>query len=240
MKERTSTFVRRKEKPRRDPEIASDRQRPAFAIEQMARERGRPPRDLVEPAQDGVDFALGRRKHAALDGREHIALEHDAVAPARPHLGRDVVAQHVIPRPAATSPAIQRLKVGEGAGGERALSRDALVRAAQALAVRPVGRRVRERREQAEIDVHRLKRFRSGVDGLDMAAGDVAEQRAERCGRRRHAHRLAEPLGGGEASGHQADGGGFHIAFAAGDLAGEAQPRLALRAAASRRAASAN
>ena len=36
---------------------------------------------------------------------------------------------------------------------------------------------------------------------------------------------LAEPLGGGEASGEQPDRGGFHIALAAGDLAGEAQPR---------------
>ena len=39
---------------------------------------------------------------------------------------------------------------------------------------------------------------------------------------------LAEPLGGGEAAGEQADRGRFHIALAAGDLAGEAQPRLGL------------
>jgi hypothetical protein len=40
-------------------------------------------------------------------------------------------------------------------------------------------------RKQAEIDVHRLERARPGIDGLDMAAGDVVEQRAMRGGRRR-------------------------------------------------------
>ena len=39
-----------------------------------------------------------------------------------------------------------------------------------------------------------------------------------------------EPLGGGEAAGDQADRGALDIAFAAGDLAGEAQPRLGLEA----------
>ena len=37
---------------------------------------------------------------------------------------------------------------------------------------------------------------------------------------------LAEPFGGGEAACQQPDRGGFHIALAAGDLAGKAQPRL--------------
>ena len=35
------------------------------------------------------------------------------------------------------------------------------------------GRRLRERRKQSEIDVHRLVGARAGIDGLDMAAGDV-------------------------------------------------------------------
>ena len=38
----------------------------------------------------------------------------------------------------------------------------------------------------------------------------------------------AEPFGGGEAPGDQADRGALDIALAAGDLAGEAQPRLGL------------
>ena len=63
---------------------------------------------------------------------------------------------------------------------------------------------------------------------LDVAAGDVGEQRAVRRGRRRRHEQLAEPLGGGEAAGEQPDRGGFHIALAAGDLAGKAQPRLGL------------
>ena len=42
-----------------------------------------------------------------------------------------------------------------------------------------------DRREQPEIHVHRLERGGPGVDGLDMAAGDVREQRAMRRGRRR-------------------------------------------------------
>ncbi len=39
---------------------------------------------------------------------------------------------------------------------------------------------------------------------------------------------MAQALGGGEASGDQADRGALDIAFAAGDLAGEAQPRVGL------------
>ena len=41
---------------------------------------------------------------------------------------------------------------------------------------------------------------------------------------------FAEPLGGGEAAGEQADRGGLDIALAAGDLAGEAQARHRLQA----------
>ena len=64
-----------------------------------------------------------------------------------------------------------------------------------------------------------------GVDRFDVAAGDVVEQRADRGGRRRGVEIAAEPLGGGEAAGDQADRGALDIAFAAGDLAGEAQAR---------------
>ena len=78
--------------------------------------------------------------------------------------------------------------------------------------------------KEAEIDVHRLERARAGVDQFDVAAGDVVEERADRRRRRRRRERPAEPLGGGEASGDQADRGALDIALAAGDLAGEAQP----------------
>ena len=39
---------------------------------------------------------------------------------------------------------------------------------------------------------------------------------------------VTQPLGRGEAAGHQADGGAFHITLAAGDLAGKAQARHGL------------
>ena len=37
-----------------------------------------------------------------------------------------------------------------------------------------------DRRKQAEVDIHRLERARAGVDRLDMAAGDMVQQRADR------------------------------------------------------------
>ena len=61
-----------------------------------------------------------------------------------------------------------------------------------------------------------------------------------RRGRRRGVGAIAEPLGGGEAPGDEADRRALDIALAAGDLAGEAQPRLGLEPQAGRRAASAN
>ena len=87
-------------------------------------------------------------------------------------------------------------------------------------------RHLRQRREQPEIDVHRLERARTGIDRLDMVAGDVGRAaRHARWSRGGGDDRLAAPLGRGEAAGEQADRGRFHIALAAGDLAGEAQPR---------------
>ena len=50
----------------------------------------------------------------------------------------------------------------------------------------------------------------------------MAEQGPERGLGRRRGEGLAAKLGGGEAAGEEADGGGFDTAFAAGDLAGEA------------------
>ena len=60
-----------------------------------------------------------------------------------------------------------------------------------------------------------------------MPAGDVVEERADRGRRRRRRELRAEPLGGCEAAGDQADRRALDIAFAAGDLAGEAQARPA-------------
>src|SRR6266487_2530335 len=47
-----------------------------------------------------------------------------------------------------------------------------------------------------------------------------------RRGRRRRREEPAEPFGGGEATGDEPDGGGFHVTLAAGDLAGKAQTWL--------------
>ena len=64
--------------------------------------------------------------------------------------------------------------------------------------------------------------------GREVAAGDVAEERAKRSGGRRRHPRPAKPLRGRGAAGQQADGGALDIAFAARDLAGKAQARLGL------------
>src|ERR1700733_12067384 len=105
--------------------------------------------------------------------------------------------------------------------GQSARAQGRLLRAARGLAA--------QRREQPEIDVHGLERPRPGIDGLDMAAGDVAKERAVRCGGRRQRRLIAEPLGSGKAAGEQSDRRRFHVAFAAGDLSGEAQPRIGFK-----------
>ena len=46
------------------------------------------------------------------------------------------------------------------------------------------------------------------------------------CGGRRQQNVLPPSLRRGKAAGQKTDGGGFHIAFAAGDLAGKSQPRF--------------
>src|SRR5690606_35065015 len=77
--------------------------------------------------------------------------------------------------------------------------------------------------EEAEIDVHRLERAGATIAfGLDMPAGDVADQGAESRGERRYDQAFATGLGRGHAAGNQPDGGTFYIALDAGDLAGKA------------------
>ena len=64
-------------------------------------------------------------------------------------------------------------------------SRSASARALSACFWAPRAVLAAKRREQAEIDVHRLERAGAGIDRLDMAAGDMAEERAVRGRRRR-------------------------------------------------------
>src|SRR5271163_4174836 len=111
--------------------------------------------------------------------------------------------------------------------GEGALAREPALRPMQTLA-RFVKPRLGDRGEEAEINVHRLERARAGVDRVDVAAGDVVQERADRRCWRRGLEIEAKPLGGGEPAGDQADRGAFDIALAAGDLAGEAQARRGL------------
>src|SRR4051812_309970 len=120
------------------------------------------------------------------------------------------------------------VEVGERAGAERLLLRHRFLIAAQPRAIRLLGRRAGERREQAEIDVHWLERACAGIDGLDVAASDMAEQGAERRGLRRRCQAQAARLRRSIETCNEADAGGFHITLAAGHLPCEAQ--LGLRA----------
>src|SRR5207253_7997090 len=79
-------------------------------------------------------------------------------------------------------------------------------------------------RHEAEVDVHRLERFRV------CSAGDVAEQRAERGFGRRGRQCFASQFHACEPGGEEADGSAFKIAFAAGDLSGKADVWLGLQA----------
>ncbi len=132
---------------------------------------------------------------------------------------------------AAAAPAPPRqpsLQVPLGPQAHRALVGLGLLGPAQLLA-RLRARRLAERREQPEVDVHRLERRRPGVDRLDVAAGDVVDQRPDGGRGRRHRGLLAAPLGRRHAARHQAHGRALDVALAAGDLPGEAQPRHGLQ-----------
>src|SRR5262249_6661486 len=125
------------------------------------------------------------------------------------------------------------LEVGERPASECALFCQRLLRATQPPTAFALDR-VRERRKEAEIDVHRLGRARArgfcAADCFHMAAGDIGEPRAMRPGRRRGREGKAEPAGGREAARDEPDGGGFHVALAAGDLTGKAQAWLGIEA----------
>ena len=144
MKPRTSALPAGPQQLRADIEIARQRQRAALAGEQMARERIRPPRHLIEPAQHRVDLAGIVAKAAALDGREHVALQQHAFGPARRQNGGVVFR--------ASSWCLRRrrnaqmigdpaVEIGQRAGADRLLLGDRLLVAAQPRAVGLLGRR---------------------------------------------------------------------------------------------------
>ena len=112
------------------------------------------------------------------------------------------------------------------ARGQCALSRVAAIRPPRSASF--LIDRSGKGREEAEIDVHRLKRARAGVDQLDMAAGYMIDERADRRGGRRRRQRAAQNFCRSQPPNDDADGGAFDISLAPGDLSGEAQlrPRL--------------
>ena len=114
-----------------------------------------------------------------------------------------------LPRAARSTPRSSALsepgvEVAESARGERALPRQRFRVAAQPLAV-VVDDRLVDRREEAEVDVHRLE-IPSPPPRHSESAGDVREERAMRSGERRQAR--ASRLGPRrrEARRHQPDG----------------------------------
>src|SRR5271166_6572182 len=114
----------------------------------------------------------------------------------------------------------------EGARAKRPLLCGGFGRAAYAATAGIPGRLPRQRRKQAEIDIHGLERARTRINGLDMATGDVGKQRTMGGGVRWRNYIFAKTLCGREAAGQEPDRRGLDIALTAGDLSGEAKPRL--------------
>src|ERR1700720_4650498 len=86
----------------------------------MARRNGGPARHLIEPAQHRVDFARFAAKAAALDGREHVALQQHAFGPLRRERRCVVLGQtHEVAHAAA---AICRLSAIQRSRSDRALA----------------------------------------------------------------------------------------------------------------------
>src|SRR5215218_749897 len=121
------------------------------------------------------------------------------------------------------------IKIRQRPSAERAFLGDGLGAAAQPRAPRVFVRKASQRREQAEIDVHRLKRARPGIDRLKMSARDMRQQCAVRRRRGRWHSEFAAALGSRETAGEQTYSRGFNISFAAGDLSGKAQARIGLQ-----------
>src|SRR5258705_13730848 len=106
------------------------------------------------------------------------------------------------------------LEVDERAATEGALFGQRLVRAAQPLTAFALDC-VRERRKEAEIDVHWLVRARAGGSGagggFPMAAGGVGGQCAMRRGRRRGGGGMGQAVGGWKPGGGEPNCGGVPL-----------------------------
>ena len=74
-----------------DAEFVRARQYVALVPEKKTRERPRPPRHGVDPAQNRVDLTGGRLEAAAFDRAEDVALEHDIGLPAAGDFARHFV-----------------------------------------------------------------------------------------------------------------------------------------------------
>ena len=79
------------------------------------------------------------------------------------------------------------------------------------------------RGHQSEVYVHGLKRQRGVVGCGDVAAGDVVDEGAVGCGGGGQGDDAAQAFARGHATGHDAHGGTFDVAFDTSDLSGEAQ-----------------
>ena len=86
-----------KQQRRRDAELTRRGERATLAPEQQDRQTAAPPRHLIEPAQHRIDFAVVGAEAATLDGRKHVALEHDAAAPTPAKFRRFVACDHAHP-----------------------------------------------------------------------------------------------------------------------------------------------
>src|SRR5262245_22293562 len=113
-------------------------------------------------------------------------------------------------------------EIGQRARGQRFFARQGLCGCSAEFAAPIECRRLLQWGKQAEIHIHRLKRGRAGIDGVDMAAGNVRKQGAVRGRCRRRGDALPVALRGGKTARQQADGGRFHVSLAARDLASEA------------------
>jgi hypothetical protein len=155
-----------KQQRRRDAELARSGERTALAPEQQDRQAAAPPRHLIETAQHRIDLVAICLKAAALDGRKHVALEHDAALPAPAKLRRFVASDHAHPSSTRTAslgsvrqgPANPGLQIRQRARAQSAFLGDIpWPQPAVGGGSCSPRRIVAERRQQAEIDVHRLK-----------------------------------------------------------------------------------
>ena len=177
------------------PSGADRRERARLALEKMARDRPRPPRHVVDPPHaprrhspfgpanvprstmentSRLSTTARRQRPASSAGTSLSSGSACASARTAISFGR----LHQVAR----DPAVE---IGERARDSARFLATVFAGPRSRLPSGPLFGTCGQRRKQAEIDVHRLERARAGVDGLDMAAGDVAEQRAMRGGRRR-------------------------------------------------------